>query len=172
MPSDKPHVILIDGMSGVGKSRLANQMADQLGGVAVHLDDVYPGWGGLVTGRDHVIESVLIPLATGRGGQYTSWDWEHNVAGDVVRVGAATVLIVEGCGISTDMSRGLADTTVWVECEEDERRARLMLRDGDRFAEHLETWDAQVLAHMAENDPRTTATVVVNTTSRVKTMGG
>jgi uridine kinase len=165
-------VILIDGESGVGKSRLAKQMSAELGGVLVHLDDLYPGWNGLSAGREHAIDSVLIPLTEGRTGRYTAWDWARSVPGEVVEVAPTDVVIIEGCGISTEKSRRFANATVWVECEEGERRARLAQRDGDQFAEHLELWDAQVHAHMAANKPRETASVIVNSTSTMKTVGG
>ena len=168
----KPHIILIDGMSGVGKSHLAELMLSGLGGVLIHLDDVYPGWNGLDAGRQHVIDSVLVPLVEGRSGRYTAWNWERDSAGEFVDVPLADIVIIEGCGISTEQSRRFADTTVWVECDDSERRARLTQRDGDRFADHLDTWDAQVYTHMADNKPRETATVVVNTTVPVKTVGG
>ena len=47
MPS-RPYVIGVDGPSGAGKTRLAEQLADTLDGAGVvHLDDLYPGWDGL-----------------------------------------------------------------------------------------------------------------------------
>lgn len=158
-------MILIDGESGVGKSHLAKQIVAELGGVLIQLDDIYPGWVGLSAGREHAIDSVLIPLTEGRSGRYTAWDWAHSAPGEVVDVAPTDVVIIEGCGISTEKSRRFANATVWVECEEGERRARLAQRDGDRFAEHLELWDAQVHAHMSENKPRENSTVVVNTSS-------
>lgn len=165
MPSAKAHVILIDGMSGSGKSQLATHMHAALGGVLVQLDDVYPGWDGMAAGRDHVIQSVLEPISHGESGRYTSWDWVRDAPGDVVEVHCADVVIVEGCGISTEQSRRLADTTVWVECAETERRERLRTRDGDKFNDFLDRWDAQVNAHRTENLPEAHATVVVNTTT-------
>ena len=171
MPSAKPQIVLIDGKSGAGKTRLANVMAAMIGASVVHLDDVYPGWAGLAAGRDHVIESVLVPLSQGRAGGYVSWDWAGNRPGESVSVAPANVLIVEGCGISTPASRALADTVIWVDCPDAVRVDRLAARDGDRFSRHFAGWERQVASHIAENSPDTTANVVVMT-AREQTVGG
>jgi uridine kinase len=163
VPSAKPHIILIDGKSGVGKTRLAVHLADALDATLVHLDDAYPGWGGLVDGRDAVIETALTPLAAGLPGHYRAWDWERGATGAILEIAPADVVVIDGCGISTPQSRGFASTVVWVECDESERLARLVDRDGSQFDEFSDGWDSQVDAHIAQNNPIGTATVVVRT---------
>lgn len=163
MLSPKPHIILIDGRSGVGKTSLAIRIASAFDATLIHLDDAYHGWGGLTAGRDAVIETVLAPLAAGLPGQYRAWDWERGTAGDSVEVPPAAVVVIEGCGVSTPQSRGFASTVVWVDCDEVIRVARLGDRDSNKFADYSEAWDAQVNAHIAHNDPIATATVVVRT---------
>jgi uridine kinase len=163
VPSAKPHIILIDGKSGVGKTRLAIHLADALDATLVHLDDAYPGWGGLADGRDAVIETVLTPLAAGLPGRYRAWDWERGAAGALVEIAPADVVVIDGCGVSTPQSRELASTVVWVECDEAVRLARLVDRDGDQFDDFSDAWDEQVDAHIAQNNPIGTATVVVRT---------
>ena len=163
MPSPRPHIILIDGKSGVGKTRLAVRMANALDATLVHLDDAYPGWNGLVDGRNAVIDNVLATLAAGLSGRYTAWDWQNDTAGNLVEIALGDVVIIEGCGVSTPQSRELASTVVWVECDEKARLARLLERDNGSFAEYSDAWDAQVDAHIAENNPIQTATVVVRT---------
>lgn len=162
MPSSVPHIILIDGQSGVGKTTLSLLMADALGATVIHLDDVYPGWGGLAVGRDAVIDGVIRNVVEGRAGRVRRWNWERSTPGIDLIVPPAEVLIVEGCGISTPESRALADVIVWVECSEVSRRERLANRDGVSFDEHRDVWDTQVVRHIAENNPIETATVTVN----------
>ena len=162
MPSSAPHIILIDGHSGVGKTTLSLVMAEALGATVVHLDDVYLGWGGLADGRDAVIDGVLRAVALGRSGRIRRWDWEHSAPGIDVIVAPSEVLIVEGCGISTPESRALADVVIWVDCPEVVRLDRISQRDGDDFVEHRDLWDAQVARHINDNDPIGTATVMVN----------
>lgn len=146
-------------------------MSVMTGATVVHLDDVYPGWNGLAAGRDHVIESILVPLSQGRSGGYVSWDWANDCPAGNVSVAPANIVIVEGCGISTPVSRTLADTVLWVDCPDPVRVERLRERDGERFAKHLAGWEDQVMAHITDNSPDTTASVVVRTT-REQTVGG
>lgn len=162
MPFSRPHIILIDGKSGVGKTTLSLTIAEALGATIVHLDDVYPGWGGLVDGRNAVIDGVIRKVVEGRSGRVRRWDWGQSVPGIDVIVSPDDVLVVEGCGISTPESRAFADTVIWVDCDELARLDRLNSRDGEEFNEHRDLWDAQVDRHIAENDPIGTATVRVN----------
>ncbi len=159
MPSGRPHVILIDGESGAGKTTLANVMQRALGATVVHLDDVYTGWDGLIAGRNHVIASVVHPLVKGLGGSHETWDWELSEPGNQVTVEPCDVLIIEGCGISTPESRALADVTIWLNCDEEIRRERLRHRDGAVFDEFTQLWEDQVANHIIENDPIRTASV-------------
>lgn len=161
--SPKPHIVLIDGRSGVGKTHLAVRIADALDATLVHLDAAYHGWGGMEAGRDAMIDTVLTPLAAGLPGQYCAWDWERDIAGDIVDVPSAAVVVIEGCGVSTPRSRELASTVLWVECDETLRLRRLFGRDRGEFNHFYEAWDAQVNDHIAHNDPITTATVIVRT---------
>lgn len=163
MPSPRPHIILIDGKSGVGKTHLAVRVADTLDATLVHLDDAYHGWGGLATGRDAVIETVLAPLARGLSGRFRAWDWAGDVAGEMVDVRPTDVVVIEGCGVSTQQSRALASTVFWVECDEAVRLSRLFDRDRDAFADQYDTWEAQMNHHIAQNDPIGTASVIVRT---------
>ena len=162
MHSKKPYVILIDGQSGVGKTSLSALMAEKLGATILHLDDVYPGWGGLEAGRNAAIEGVLRNLVNGRPGRVTGWDWEKSALGSEITVAPADVIIVDGCGISTPTSRGMANVVIWVDCPDSERRERLRQRDGALFDAHHDEWDEQVRKHIADNDPIGTATVTVD----------
>lgn len=162
MPSNPaPHIILIDGHSGAGKTTLAVHMAASLGATIVHLDDVYPGWGGLVEGRDRVVADVLRPLRSGTAGSVQTWNWESDAPGDTLTVSPAPIVIVEGCGISTAESRKLADAVVWVEAPRELRRERVTKRDGSGATELHDSWERDVETHIAEHNPIQTANVVV-----------
>lgn len=145
----------------MGKTHIAVHIARALDATLVHLDDGYHGWGGLASGRDAMIDTVLTPLAQGRPGRFRAWDWERDVAADIVDVHPAGIVVVEGCGVSTPQSRELASTVLWVECDETLRLERLASRDRGEFNAFYEAWDAQVNEHIALNNPVATATVVV-----------
>ncbi len=159
----KPHIILIDGKSGAGKTHLAVRLAAALDATLVHLDDGYHGWRGLAAGRDAMFETFMMPIALGQQGRFRAWDWKHDVAGDFVDVQPSNIVVVEGCGVSTPSSRELASTVLWVECDEPIRSERLAVRDRGEFTSLYNAWDAQVDEHIASNDPISTATVIVHT---------
>ncbi len=156
-----PHIILIDGRSGAGKTTLADEIAESLGATVVHLDDVYQGWGGLVEGRNRVIDDVIRPIRSGNTGHLVTWDWVRSAPGVGRSVAPAEIVIVEGCGISTPESRRLVDTCIWVDAPAEVRVARVAQRDGIATLEHFEAWERDVETHVADNDPIATATVVV-----------
>ena len=147
----------------MGKTRLAVRLAGALDATLVHLDDGYHGWGGLAAGRDAMIETVVEPLTRGLPGRFRAWDWRRDIAGDFVDVLPADVVVIEGCGVSTPTSREFSSTVLWVECDETIRLERLSGRDRGEFNDYYPSWDVQVDEHIAQNDPMTTATVVVRT---------
>ncbi|MFT4213291.1 MAG: hypothetical protein QM622_00735 [Microbacterium sp.] len=159
-------IILIDGRSGAGKSTLAALVRDRLaGGVrVVSLDDLYPGWDGLARGAAAALEQILVPHSRGQTGRWLRWDWATDrpdtQAPDAVT--AETTLIVEGAGVLTQASAQLADVTVWLESPARVRRARAMARDGETYRPHWDRWAAQEDRHLAENDPRSLADIVVD----------
>jgi hypothetical protein len=159
--SGKPHSMILWGPPGVGKTTLSEEMAKRLDATVVHLDDVYPGWGGLVDGRNRVIEDVIRPLRNGDSGSVVTWDWGHNTPGERLIVPPTPFVIVEGSGVSTPESRLLADTVMWVDASKDVRSARIEKRDGPALRHLFAAWERDVMTHIVENNPITTATVVV-----------
>lgn len=138
-----PYTLLIDGPSGAGKTTLALQIGDALGIPVVHLDDFYPGWGGLAEGARIVAENVLDPARPG----YWRWDWERGRRGEWVALDPGGDLIVEGVGAVTGASkakarrRGVVDT-IRVVADPHLRKERALRRDPG-YAEWWDMWAAQ-----------------------------
>ena len=142
--------ILIGGRSGSGKTTLARAVAERTGHRVVHLDDFYPGWGGLAEGSRMVARDVLAPVDPG----FTRWDWENNRPGQWVPLDPAEVLIVEGVGTLTPENLRSARTrgrsvTVLVELGPAERRKRALARDPG-FADWWDYWAEQEERHAAD----------------------
>lgn len=137
------YTLLIDGLSGSGKTTLANHIGAALGIQVVHLDDFYPGWGGLAEGARMVADDVLDPVAPG----FWRWDWERNERGQWVPLEPGADLVVEGVGAVTDASiskakaRGDLDTLRVVAAEE-KRKARALKRDPG-YADWWDMWAEQ-----------------------------
>lgn len=137
------YTLLIDGPSGAGKTTLANQIGQALGIQVVHLDDFYPGWGGLAEGALMVADDVLDPATPG----YWRWDWEQNRRAEWVPLVPGSDLVVEGVGAVTEASIGRAKArgdvdTLRVIAAAETRRARALTRDPG-YAPWWDMWAEQ-----------------------------
>lgn len=157
--------MLIDGRSGSGKSTLATRLEHAwTGSVTVRLDDIYPGWDGLLWAAEHVRRELLAPRAAGRPGRWRGWDWARNAAAGWHTVASGQRLIVEGIGALTPDSRALADLGIWVEADDADRRHRALSRDGDLYRPHWDRWAAQELVFIERYRPRACADLIATPT--------
>lgn len=145
--------ILIDGRSGSGKTTLANNLGAELGWHVVHLDDLYPGWSGLVAGARMVATDVLHPTSPG----FWRWDWRADRPGEWVPLDPAAPLIVEGVGAYTLDSWNAASRrggvfTIRLECPLNVRKERALSRDPE-FAEWWDVWAQQELTLLDKELP-------------------
>lgn len=173
-------VTIIDGRSGSGKTSFAARLAAENGAQVLHLEDLYPGWGGLAVG------SLAVADVLDRR-EYRRYDW-HLGAFDEARIALdpSRRLIIEGCGSLTkrnlDASRrwleraelpetgaagaaagGAASVrSIWLECPEPVRRERALARDGDTFAPHWQRWAEHEDAHLARHRPWLLADEVID----------
>ncbi|MFC3848715.1 hypothetical protein ACFORJ_00830 [Corynebacterium hansenii] len=156
-------ILLIDGRSGSGKTTFAEKLRGVLGWPVVHLEDAYPGWGGLAAASGAVAESMLDPDAAG----FRRWDWFASDWAEWVdlsgHMAPGRSLIIEGCGALTAANlaaaRAIGDGEAWgawVELDEPTRFARAMARD-PYFRGHWRMWAEQEDAHIARHDPRALA---------------
>ena len=149
-------VVLIDGRAGSGKSLFASKLAENYFAEnrqtarIVRLDDLYPGWEGLVAGSVYAREKILEPISAGKKASWQIWDWDKssrgasNEAGNGFReFSGGTALILEGCGALSKASAPLASLTIWIAADDATRRKRFTERDGGRFDEHWGVWAAQ-----------------------------
>ncbi len=149
-------VVLIDGRAGSGKSLFASKLAENYfaenrqAARIVRLDDLYPGWEGLVAGSVYAREKILEPISAGKKASWQIWDWDKssrgasNEAGNGFReFSGGTALILEGCGALSKASAPLASLTIWIAADDATRRKRFTERDGGRFDEHWGVWAAQ-----------------------------
>ena len=167
----RPALVLVDGPSGSGKSTLADALvrdgdpAADLppGAQLLRLDDVYPGWDGLEQASRHLERHVLPAMHPDGNPRWRRWDWAADAPAEWHDLDPGRPLVVEGCGSLTRVAAALATHRIWVEADDDVRRARAIARDGVAFAVEWERWDAQWRAHVDREDPRALADVVHRT---------
>jgi len=169
-------VVLIDGRAGSGKSLFATKLgesyfqASRQAARIVRLDDLYPGWDGLIEGSVYLREKILEPLARGRTASWQIWDWEVGERGaqgepgnGFREFGGGTPLIVEGCGSLSSAAAELAHLTIWIESDQLVRRERFSKRDKGAFDEFWGIWAAQEDEfYQAENSSELAQLVIQN----------
>lgn len=155
----RPDIVLVDGRSGSGKTELARAMVQQNPELQlVRMDDLYPGWDGLKAGSQHVHDFVIAASVR----RWQRWDWVDGAPAEWHVLDQRRPILIEGCGALSRANRTLAAYAVWVELDEETRRDRVRVRDGDSWAEYWDDWAAQEEAFMARENPRELAATVIS----------
>ncbi|MDQ0689169.1 uridine kinase [Arthrobacter sp. W4I7] len=145
--SPAPVIIAVDGRSGAGKTTLAVELAARLRAhhkvSLFHLEDIYPGWNGLLAGIDRYVATVLEPLSRGEAATWTSWDWENHYDGASRVTLPAEIVIVEGVGAAAAAARPLLSAVIWADSPDDIRRTRALDRDGGTYEPYWDQWAVQ-----------------------------
>lgn len=169
-----PQIILIDGRSGAGKTRLAQELSAQLSEAGstpeiLPVEHLYPGWEGLAAGSE-ALARVL------DAGAYRRYDWVQGAFAETINLDERRPLIVEGCGALSSASLAAAARwaarsrphgkmrtwALWLECPAATRRGRALARDGEMFRPHWERWAQQEEALFARTQPRAIADEIVH----------
>ncbi|MEY4437045.1 MAG: hypothetical protein RL100_509 [Actinomycetota bacterium] len=160
-------IVLIDGRSNSGKSTLAAELQNYLfkhGESAprvIHMDDLYPGWGGLEEGVQYLQRFILNPLCS-PGASTAHWqeyDWALEQRKEWREFSGGTPLIIEGCGSLNQQSGPLANIRIWLEESEDVRHARWLEREGSN--DHWAEWAAQELDFYAREKSQQLADITI-----------
>ncbi len=159
-----PHIVLVDGPAGSGKTTLAATLADTLDAPVVHGDDLYEGWDGLPRLWDILGPLVLEPLARGEAARFRRWDWERGERGEWVDVAPADAVVVEGVGVAQRRARPYASLVVYVDAPREVRLARGIARDGEAMRAEWERWQEAEAPFLAAERTRDAADVVVDGT--------
>ncbi|MCO1654719.1 AAA family ATPase [Pseudonocardia humida] len=153
-------LVCVDGLSGAGKTALAQRLAAALDGPPVlHMDDLYDGWDGLSEGVRR-LRALVEGLVGGGPARYHRYDWHAGAYGAEVDLGRPDVLVVEGVGAGSVAER--ASLVLWLEAPETVRYRRSMARDGETYRPYWEAWASQERAHFAGTGTAARADLVVD----------
>ncbi len=140
-------LLAVDGPSGAGKSTLASEVVAGLRARGCRTElvstDAFATWDDPVGWWPRLVEGVLKPLAAGVEGGYRRTDWSSGVPqpGELVRVTAADVLVLEGVSSGRASVRPLLSHLCWISGgTEAERLARSVARDGEASRAELGRW--------------------------------
>ena len=137
----RPALIALDGRSGSGKSRLAEDLAARLDAVVVSGDDFYSGGTGLLAIGPAERTALCIDwrrqcdvlerLRSGQAAAFAAFDWEAFDGSHVAKtIDPAPVVILEGTYSARPALRRLLDLRILVTVADDVRAARLLAREG------------------------------------------
>lgn len=151
----RPLRVLIDGVSGAGKTTLANRLGTDLGALVLHSDDWVPGWRGFAEASQ-----ITEQLVTGRRDCYSRFDWHQMRPAEEVCPDRGRPWVVEGGGTVTPVSAAAGDVVVWVDADRQLAKKRALRRDGTMFAPWWDTWRQQENEHFEVHDPQALADIV------------
>lgn len=170
-------ILALDGRSGTGKSTLARALAQALDGDVVVADDFWVGgedaeWAarsprervdGAIDWR-RLRREVLEPLHAGRPATWHPFDWKahRGLSATTIEVQPGQLVVLDGAYSARRELSDLVDLAVLVEAPEQERRARLLRREGAEFISrwHL-LWDDAEDHYFEEVRPRQSFDLVV-----------
>ena len=141
---NRPFVIGIDGLSGAGKTTLAETLAELLGNTTViHTDDVFlpmPDYKKLTLDPIKVFEKycdwkrlrdqVLIPLSKNQPSKLQTYDWGSNSLERYIPIKPSRFLIIEGTSAYRPELINYFDFTIFVKTNEKLRSKRILEREG------------------------------------------
>lgn len=174
----KPFLVAIDGRSGVGKSTIAQAIAEEFGGIVVLGDDFFAGgpdseWDAR-SAEAKVADCIdwrrlrreaLDPLLAGRPASWHPFNFISGVglSEEVVQRNPAAVIILDGAYSCRPELADVVDLSVLIEMTDDNlRRQRLLAREGHDFmASWHERWDAAEDHYFTQVVPRSRFDLII-----------
>ena len=161
LKSKTPVLIALDGRSGTGKSTLAQAIAGRIESVIVVGDDFYSGgnddaWSGFSPKEkvDKGIDwqrmrtQVLEPLLAEKSASWHPLDFLPEIGwigwkDEVVSLEPAPVILLDGVYSTRPELSDLVDLAILVEADDQIRRKRLVVREGQAFMTRWhKLWDS------------------------------
>lgn len=154
--SHKPVLIALDGRSGTGKSTIAKQIAERLGGVEIVADDFWVGGSNeewdkktpkekaeMAIDWKRIKTEVLEPLLAGKPATWSPFDWKagHGLSANKMHSEPKPLIVLDGAYSTRPELQDIINLSVLVEVQDDKkRRARLIERENEAY---MNDWHAR-----------------------------
>ncbi|MGI5351068.1 uridine kinase family protein [Streptomyces sp. CA-250714] len=156
----------VDGHAGSGKTTLARQLSELLGGAPVlHLDDL-ACHEALFDWTERLAEQVLGPLERGAPARYVVYDWVARAHSTEAVLPPAPVILVEGVGAGRAALRPYLACLLWADMAAEAAWQRGRRRDGPGQHGFWERWIPAERAHFAADPSRPFADFLVRETGK------
>ena len=143
-------VVAIDGGAASGKTTLADLLAERYGGTIVHMDDFFlrpeqrtPARFAEAGGnfdRERFMDEVIPFIGRKTEFSYRIFDCAQMCLSGVAMVSACQLVIVEGSYSHHPAFSDAFDLRVFLRTDEDERKQRIIARNGERSRMFFERW--------------------------------
>jgi len=169
--SKKPVLIGVEGFGGSGKSTIAGQLSELLGGsYIVNIDDFIvkekitePSWDKGGFDRKRLEQQVLIPATTQQPVSYQELLWATDTLSEPKVVPPVDYLIVEGISSYHPDIAHYYDYKVWIDTPIEIAKERGHARDGsNENAQHWDLWAANDLRYQEKYHPEQVADFVID----------
>lgn len=165
-------IVAVEGRPGAGKTTFGAALARELGATHVDIENLYPGWSGLDEGARLAAGELVEPVAAGEVAVVPQWDWVASRPAEPLVVEPPEFLVLSGTGSGSLEAAPHLSLLAWMELADDERKRRALERDGEIFAPHWDSWEAQVEAYMERERPQDRADVVLDTSGPAPVLAG
>lgn len=144
-------IIAIDGRCAAGKTTLAKELAKQLGGDVIHMDDFFlppelrtlerrSEPGGNVH-YERFLTEVIPKLASGEAFSYQRFDCSRMAPGDRIPVNNNGFVFVEGAYSCHPVLGNYMDRKIFLDIDRKNQTERIRKRNGeDRLQDFLQLW--------------------------------
>lgn len=175
-----PVLVVLDGRSGTGKSTIAQAIASRVKGIIVVSDDFYSGgnddaWSGF-SAKEKVDKGidwqrmraqVLEPLLAKKSASWHPLDFTPEIGwigwkDETIKLEPAPVILVDGVYSARPDLSDLVDLAVLVEADDEVRRKRLLIREGQGFMDRWhKLWDSAEDYYFTHICPRSSFDIVI-----------
>ena len=174
----KSILVALDGRSGTGKSTIAKEIANRLGGVEILADNFWAGgsdeeWdkrtpqekSNTAIDWKRIRNEVLEPLLSGEPASWRSFDWKagKGLAKNAIKCNPTKLIVLDGAYSSRPELQDIIDLSILVEAPDDfNRRTRLINREGKNYMDNWhKRWDPAEDYYFSNVRPKSSFDIVI-----------